>query len=503
MRPGTHGKLLERLIGFRFSQLTIGAHVDEKTCPEDCEDISFSSIVFGGKLVHSEILSLLPSDWEETKEKRLAKYQKALEVIPNDRIPVVRNVQQLALELQEFVSEATQIFDQKGDAPSSTVACMAPNGRSFEAFLNQINAQESFWERITAYVQRSLARELNSTTLCIGIRLDDDGSIDENFPSQVNTSLASLALLHLSEIENALQTPSFNYGLKMMRENTRKIVLTMALPLIRDMRDCVKKMYDNEERVGEIAQDCRLVGLRYSPFLDASLFYTTLNFQNFIFSNYFDEIRKITTRISQLRNRVKMVNWHNHNINLKEFESLYREGAKDHSEIEETLKLRKLIVADIAEAVEPLKKSLAAALEARGRFLSKAGMENNVSRIEPIRQSVQCLKEMIRKIPSLKKSRFIRGEWLSRLRSQVLLAQSYSATPQYDEVNLLHIKFYFAHFKQETIAQERSYNMFLLLAEIGGTIGLYVGATLLTVAETVVFFFERKTRNYLLKKNYV
>uniref|UniRef100_A0A1I7X8H0 Permease n=1 Tax=Heterorhabditis bacteriophora TaxID=37862 RepID=A0A1I7X8H0_HETBA len=45
--------------------------------------------------------------------------------------------------------------------------------------------------------------------------------------------------------------------------------------------------------------------------------------------------------------------------------------------------------------------------------------------------------------------------------------------------------------------------MFLLLAEIGGTIGLYVGASLLTVAETIVFFFEKRTTNAIIKSAYI
>ncbi|VDM25638.1 unnamed protein product [Toxocara canis] len=36
-------------------------------------------------------------------------------------------------------------------------------------------------------------------------------------------------------------------------------------------------------------------------------------------------------------------------------------------------------------------------------------------------------------------------------------------------------------------------------SEIGGTIGLYVGATLLTVAETIVFFIEKRTRKLFIK----
>lgn len=73
--------------------------------------------------------------------------------------------------------------------------------------------------------------------------------------------------------------------------------------------------------------------------------------------------------------------------------------------------------------------------------------------------------------------------------------------PEYDRVNLLFLKIYFAHFKREIIIQERSYNLFLLLAEIGGTIGLYVGAALLSVAETIVFFFEKRTQKWCFLKN--
>ncbi|UMM35363.1 hypothetical protein L5515_008022 [Caenorhabditis briggsae] len=483
-------------------KLNIRPHIDDTTCPDDCEDISFSSIVFGGKLSASEIVSMLPSDWEDTKEKRLTAYQKALEVIPNRMIPVVRNVQQLADELQLFVKEASEIFgvsDKFND-----VKCLSIDGRSYESFINQFYSYEPTWERITTYLQHSLARELNSTALCLGLVLNDKGEIDDTVTPVVNMTLASIALLQLGQIEHSLGRVNFNYGLTMMHETTRRVVLELAHPLITEVRDCVTKMYDNLERVEEIADDCRMIFKNhYQPLLEASNVHTKTNPSSDSFKTYTEYVKKVLSKLQVMKTRVRMNDWKDFNIDLKEFESLYREIAKDHVEIEEMLKLRKTMVTDIPKLASELSETFMAVTESRRKFAVLTGISADESFSEKFSNFSKCLEELSTKAPILKKSRFIRGEWLSRLRNQVLMAQSYSPTHQYDVVNLLHIKFYFAHFKQETILQERSYNMFLLLAEIGGTIGLYVGATLLTVAETLVFLCERRKSNIFLKPQFV
>lgn len=49
-------------------------------------------------------------------------------------------------------------------------------------------------------------------------------------------------------------------------------------------------------------------------------------------------------------------------------------------------------------------------------------------------------------------------------------------------------------------AISRKFEQLNFSAEIGGTIGLYVGASILTIVETVVFFFEKKTRAFITHK---
>lgn len=163
------------------------------------------------------------------------------------------------------------------------------DGRTYESFINQFYSYEPTWERITTqvyseylkkkilifrYLQHSLARELNSTALCLGLFLTEKGEIDDTVTPVVNMTLASISLLQLGQIENSLGKANFNYGLTMMHESTRRVVLGLgkhakakssiphilsAHPLITEVRDCVTKMYENLERVEEIAEDCRIV----------------------------------------------------------------------------------------------------------------------------------------------------------------------------------------------------------------------------------------------------
>lgn len=44
------------------------------------------------------------------KEKKMIEFQKALDILPNDRIPVVRAVQNLANEAQDFVKIASKVI---------------------------------------------------------------------------------------------------------------------------------------------------------------------------------------------------------------------------------------------------------------------------------------------------------------------------------------------------------------------------------------------------------
>jgi hypothetical protein len=83
-------------------------------------------------------------------------------------------------------------------------------------------------------------------------------------------------------------------------------------------------------------------------------------------------------------------------------------------------------------------------------------------------------------------------------------------------VNLLFVKVYYAQLKKETVTQRQTFNLFVLLgssvarlgdefidrilAEIGGSVGLYLGATVVTVLEVAVFFIEGKVRRKVIIK---
>ncbi|PAV69223.1 hypothetical protein WR25_01563 [Diploscapter pachys] len=473
-------------------------------CPEDCEDVTFSSIVFGGRLVPTEIISLLPSDWDEMKEKKMIEFQKALDILPNDRIPVVRAVQNLANEAQDFVKIASKIFHihpNHTDVPCFTKADVP----TFEHYFNQFRSYEYIWERVTTYLQRSLSKEMNATASCLGLHMSDDGTINTTKTgfAPFNSSLLSMSLLQLSHLETALKYPDSVYGLKFMDHTTKIKIVDLVLPFVREMQGCITKMYDNPATINEIGEDCRKIFTsHYNTFLDAKIVYTFGNLDQKLYRDYEDNMLKIVKALSSAiyKNRVRMVDWHEFEINVRRFESLYREDGRDSIEILELLKLRKVMVSDILDLTNSLINQLKSGIDARERFYAKIDLPVSNSRpVEEMHSTIECLTNIARQIPTLKKSQFLRGEWMSKVQRQVELAQSYSASPQYDRVNLLHIKLYFAHFKRETIVQEPSYNMFLLLAEIGGTIGLYVGATMLTIAESIIFFFERKTKNVFVK----
>ncbi len=44
-------------------------------CQEDCDEVTFSTIVFGSQMDVHEVSSHLPGDWEDQKEKRINAFQ--------------------------------------------------------------------------------------------------------------------------------------------------------------------------------------------------------------------------------------------------------------------------------------------------------------------------------------------------------------------------------------------------------------------------------------------
>ncbi|VDL82338.1 unnamed protein product [Nippostrongylus brasiliensis] len=440
--------------------------------------------------VASDLLPLLPSEWEDIKESKAAR----LQISPVEVYSILPNI--------------------------TTTPCLAPKGgHELDRALTRLKAHEPIWERITTYFRRSLFHELKSTAVALGIELKGDASIEYSSSGnfRLNESTMVLSLLQLNVLESRT---SFSFGLKSMEMSTRVKLLEFVAPFIRKMKVCMMQVYNNADNATESAKECRQIFKdHYNVLVDAQTVYTFGQSISSVVQDYTTNVMKIVVAIQRFAftSRLKILDWHDHQFEIRQFNTLYREGGNDNIEVHELMKVRKLMVSEIVNYIRPLTDHLENGLRARENVLQRLGVEHPPHpSLAVINETNSCLLKLARDVPLLKKSVFIRGEWLNRVQRQVEIVRSHSATPQYDQVNLLLVKLYFSHFKQEKIVQERSYNVFLLLGilffatirnkfrnhlmtEIGGTIGLYVGATLLTVAETVVFFFEGKARKVHVK----
>uniref|UniRef100_A0A7E4VU83 Amiloride-sensitive sodium channel n=1 Tax=Panagrellus redivivus TaxID=6233 RepID=A0A7E4VU83_PANRE len=478
-----------------------------QACFQDCQEVTFTTIVFGNELDVNEVSRFLPGDWEEEKEKRLKHFQHAFDILPKHRIPLIQNIQRLSDEAQQFLSDAIELFEVTNIANETHVPCtMDGEQQSLVKAINRLHTEERLWKNVASFLELMFPYHLGSLFKLLRMELDadfrlqkrqirnekEDGSIDLTV-KQIDSAIHDLQL-----IETSMQNSKTVFGLKFLRREERTFVAKKVIRMVKAMLDCLHEMRQKTDQYHYYRGKCfHLFETHYRILLDARTVSRLLT--PHIANDYEKFTRKLGSLLqkSKFQSVPKVFEYHNYDIDLRQFENLYRDGGKDYHALHEILKFRKAIQTDIIENINELTYKLNKVLNARISFLTDIGMEaTQTQAVEQIHKTLSCLNGMINPIQTLRKSALLRAEWMSRLQREVTVAQSYSPGPQYDKVNLLFLKIYFAHFKQELIVQERSYNLFLLLAEIGGTIGLYVGATLLTVAETIVFFFEKNTRQF-------
>uniref|UniRef100_A0A914CD37 Uncharacterized protein n=2 Tax=Acrobeloides nanus TaxID=290746 RepID=A0A914CD37_9BILA len=148
-----------------------------QNCPQDCTDVSLTTIVFGNELDVNEISRFLPGDWEEEKEKRLKQFQIALDILPKYRIPVVQNIQKLADEAQQFLSDALELFEISNITNETHVPCtMEGEVGVFVRQMSRFHTEERLWRHVTNYAQLVLPHQLESLFKAIGIHLDRDST---------------------------------------------------------------------------------------------------------------------------------------------------------------------------------------------------------------------------------------------------------------------------------------------------------------------------------------
>ncbi|KAM9306068.1 LOW QUALITY PROTEIN: acid-sensing ion channel 1C-like [Gastrophryne carolinensis] len=70
------------------------------------------------------------------------------------------------------------------------------------------------------------------------------------------------------------------------------------------------------------------------------------------------------------------------------------------------------------------------------------------------------------------------------------LAKKYNKTEQYIAENVLVLDIFFEALNYETIEQQKAYDVASLLGDIGGQMGLFIGASILTILEIFDFLYE-------------
>ncbi|CAH2281635.1 acid-sensing ion channel 1C-like isoform X2 [Pelobates cultripes] len=70
------------------------------------------------------------------------------------------------------------------------------------------------------------------------------------------------------------------------------------------------------------------------------------------------------------------------------------------------------------------------------------------------------------------------------------LAQKYSKTKEYIAENILVLDIFFEELNYEVIEQKRAYEVAGLLGDIGGQMGLFIGASILTILEIFDYLYE-------------
>ncbi|KAI6177631.1 hypothetical protein M3Y97_00928900 [Aphelenchoides bicaudatus] len=482
-------------------------------CAHDCNDISYTSVVFGNDLHTGDITHFLPGDWEDEKEKRLEKFQLALENLPKNRIPLVKHIQRIANEAQQFLRDSIELFGVDLTTNTTNIPCfghLSNKQQSFDERSHTFHREEGVWTGLNEFLEQTFRKNIPSVLELLSLDIDPNFRIREVVDSDEKDerwylTQSTQALYKLRAFRDRLVRGGNKAGFNQMHAFERVIITRHLFNFLTQLQKCVVNVQMGKQNVTATLQQCRQLFMNYYNVLyDARTVAKT-------FST--DIVDDFATGIYGLSSVLQKLNYESpgsiftikdYLVDLRRFCNLYKDGGQGYELLLDLLKFRKFIQTELSQKIYRLVKKMQTAQEARQSVLDQLEL-NDLNRTanstDFVDTAVKCMQSMLPKIETIRKSPLIRAELMSRIHHEVTVAQSYSPGPEYDRVNLLFLKLYFAHFKEEIIVQERSYNLFLLLAEIGGTIGLYVGAALLSVAETIVFFFEKRTQKFCFLKH--
>ncbi|KAI6201683.1 hypothetical protein M3Y96_00868700 [Aphelenchoides besseyi] len=447
-------------------------------CPYDCKDISFSTIVFGNEL-HSDITHFLPGDWEDEKEKRLEKFQLALENLPMHRISLVKHIQGIANEAQQFLQDSILLFGSN----ASTVPCfIESDSTSFLDNIERLHREESIWIGLTD-------RNVDDILILLGLEIDEYFRLKERTePSERSEHFyltqSAQALYKIRNFRDRVVRGGRGVsGLTSLKSFERVVITRHLFDFLKQLQQCIVNIQFNRRKNVTLALNtCRQQFVAYYTVLfDSRILERTLSS---------DVIKDFKTGVHGLSSVLQRLNddspgslfrISDYKLDLHEFSRLYTENGKGYELLLDLLKFRKFISTDMLHEIHHLIKTLKNVQNLRNSVLSGLKLNSSNGSYNPIAfidETVQCLNLMLPRVDLIRKSPIIKSELMSRINYDVTVAKSYSPGPEYDKVNLLFLKIYFTHFKEELI--------------IGGTIGLYLGAALLSLAESITFLFEER-----------
>uniref|UniRef100_A0AC35TXF3 Nicastrin n=1 Tax=Rhabditophanes sp. KR3021 TaxID=114890 RepID=A0AC35TXF3_9BILA len=482
-------------------------------CPEDCSDVRFTTIVFGNELDVNEVSSLLPINWEDEKEKKISDFYKAFALIPKNRISIIKSIQKLSIEAQEFIhSTKTLLHDFNNINKSVLFDVQNIKIHNCEAMFDstilpkvflELNTRERIWRNFAIYYDYVLTPNLVETPRLLKYNFNKFyGNENVNMFGRQNSTndlnkenmdtLFDASMFELKLIQSSLENPLSVFGIKSMLEGERNTTINLMKNLVNATSQCLSKwkMTKNEEsaahRCGNVFND------NFIPLQAARFVAKILNGSDFL-ADFYQSLKNLTTIINNSagKNGAKIFTYNNFEINLNEFQSFYKDDGNDLPLLFEIFRQRKLIQFEIPAKSSDISTTLFHFINSRSYFYSHKLDTAKSPFISLLNRTAYCFSNFSTTITTLKKQPFLRADWISRLNRDVIIAQSYSPGPQFDKVNLLHVKLYFSHIKRETIKNERSYNIFLLLAELGGTIGLYLGASIITGTFKFAFYFNQ------------
>ena len=163
----------------------------------------------------------------------------------------MQNVQKLADEAQQFITEAIDLFEVTNSTNETHVPCtMEGEQQTLVRSINRLHSEERQWKNVASYLELVFPYHLGSLFKLLKMELDTDfrlqrrqvrdspeeGSVD-GYVKQIETAIFDLQL-----IENSMKNSKTIFGLKFLNKEERTFVVKKIVRMVKTMLDCLHEM---------------------------------------------------------------------------------------------------------------------------------------------------------------------------------------------------------------------------------------------------------------------